>query len=264
MSNVPMRKGADELDGMEGRVYRGDPGPVVLDLTQNAGKVIVTVDERATYPEVVIRTKAKSGPAFDAVRRATIDRDGRRLLVRVSQQGGGGGTVISGGNIVINSGGTGRIIVNGVDVTATVNGGGGGEVETAVVLPKGSWATLRADGSAVVRGRIERLDYSGSSGALQVDEVDALEIDLSSGSAVVGKVWSKLDIQVSSGSATVAAYSGSDGKVRVSSGTVRVSATPQSRGAFDLRVSSGTLVLTGAQHLDTSARRVASGNLSVS
>ncbi|MFF2819642.1 DUF4097 family beta strand repeat-containing protein [Kitasatospora cineracea] len=264
-----------------------EAGPAVLDLTQPIGRITITVDPAATQASVTVRTTAESGPVADAVRGTRIERSGRCLTVRVPEIPGlvvSGNTVISGGSVTLGDGnsvfnfrggmsgvtfaGSGRIVVNGVDVTQAVRDGGGqdtaAEIETTVTLPADSEVRLSTHSAATtVSGHLACLDYGGTSGNLIADQVGDLTLDLTSGSTRINRVTDRLDVVMTSGNLALAAYEGSSARVKLTSGNASIRATPASRGRFAVSLTSGNVTITGARHLDVN-RRVTSGCLTVS
>jgi hypothetical protein len=246
-------------------------GPITLDLTQHTGRIGIAVNPLAKTTTVTVTTAAEDGPSADGVRDATFTESGSRLTVNVPTSGGnGGGMVISGGNVIVGGyvGGSGRIVINGVDVTDVVNKGGSGgrstEVVTNVVLPAGSEVLLSTHSAKVtVRGTLRALDFGGTSGDLRVESVGDLDVHFTSGDAVIAEVTGRLNANLTSGDLRVDAYSGSDARVALTSGDVAVRATPLSRGRFHIGLTSGDAHITGTSHLDV-RRRVTSGNLRVS
>ncbi|MFJ6384677.1 hypothetical protein ACIQI7_32305 [Kitasatospora sp. NPDC092039] len=268
---------------MTTRTHTASAGPAVLDLTQHTGRITIRVDHAVAQACIAVSTTAETGPVADAVRTTGIEQNGRRITVAVPEVPGlslsTGTTVISGGDINISggriSGGldgfnffggvSGRVVINGVDVTETVDGGTApAEIETAVTLPPNSWVRLTTH-SATTRamGPLECLDYSGTSGNLSADEVGDLALTLTSGRATIARVTHRLTATLTSGNLGVHAYDGSDARLTLTSGHAQVAATPTSRGRFSVGLTSGHATLTGTRHLDIS-RRVTSGYLSVS
>ncbi|MFJ1796541.1 DUF4097 family beta strand repeat-containing protein [Kitasatospora griseola] len=265
------------------RTHTAPAGPAVLDLTQHTGRITIRVDHTAIQAGVTVRTVAESGPVADAVRRTEIDQVGQRITVAVPQIPGmsssTGTTIISGGDINISGdhvtfsglpgfnfigGFSGRVIVDGVDVTQAVNGGAAhAEIETTVTLPPRSWVRLTTR-SATTRatGPLESLDYCGTSGTLRADEVRDLTVDLTSGRATVARVTQRLTATLTSGDLGVHAYDGADARITMTSGNARLAATRASRGRLSIGLTSGNATLTGTRHLDVS-RHVTSGYLSV-
>lgn len=255
--------------------FRGDSGPTVLDLTQSVGRIEITIDPKAVRPEIVVRTDSDRGPSADAVRNATFSQQGARVTVNVPVEAGAGGTVISGNTMTISNGDIvfgntvgGRVIVNGVDVTEAVRKGqaaaGTSEVVTEAILAPGSGVRINTRSAVtVVKGAAESIDFSATSGSITAETAGEFLVDMSSGSAKIDRVLSTLDVQMSSGNLRVNSYSGSSGKVRLSSGNANIHATDRSSGSLTVSLSSGNANVTGARHLDTSRSRVTSGRLSI-
>ncbi|MGW7445006.1 DUF4097 family beta strand repeat-containing protein [Kitasatospora sp. NPDC054795] len=258
---------------MTTRTHTAPAGPAVLDLTQHSGRITVRVDRTATQAGITVSTTAESGPVAEAVRNTGIEQTGQRITVTVPEVPGmaisGGDINISGGRFTMGGinfvgGVSGRVVINGVDVTQAVNGGTPpAEIETTIVLPPNSWARLTTH-TATTRatGPLESLDYSGTSGILSADEVGDLAVNLTSGRATVARVTRKLNAVLTSGNFGVHAYDGGDARLTLTSGNAHIAATPVSRGRFSIGLTSGNATLTGTRHLDVS-RRVTSGYLSV-
>jgi hypothetical protein len=212
-------------------------GPLTLDLRQNSGEIAITVDPVAKHAHVTVSTEATDGEVAKAVQQATFTESGSRLKVNVPITGGGGGNsvVITGNNFSSISTGGGRVIINGVDVTA----------------------------EATINGTLKSLDYTGSSGNLTAQSVGDLDLGLSSGRASIRGVTGRLNAVLSSGSLHISAYAGHDAQVVVSSGSAKVNATPKSSGRFSITVSSGSAHVVGASHLDVRKRK-SSGSIHVS
>ena len=252
-------------------------GPIVLDLTQNSGRIDIAVNPLAKATTVVVTTGADSGPSADAVTDARFTEADSKLTVNIpTPSGGGSNMVISGGSVIVGgySGssitvghGSGPIIVNGVDVTEMVNKGAGGkttQVVTTVIVPTDSEVLMSTHTANVtVRGDLKALDYGSSSGTLTAEGVGELSVNLTSGDARVQRVTERLNATLSSGDLLVSSYSGSDGRLSLTSGDATIHATPQARGRFSVGLTSGDAKLTGAGHLDV-RKRVTSGNLRVS
>lgn len=250
-------------------------GPTVLDLTQNTGRISISVNPLAKNTTVLVTTEADTGTSADAVTDARFTESGSRLTVNIPTPGGGGGNVVIGGNSVNMSGdsifvggGGGRIVVNGVDVTDVVNGGATGtrvtEVVTSIIIPVDSEVLLSTQTATVaVRGELKALDYGGTSGRLDAEVVGELSLSLTSGDARIKNVTRRLEAVLTSGDLAVDRYSGSDGRLTLTSGDATVHATPQSSGRFHIGLTSGDARLTGAGHLDV-RKRVTSGRVRVS
>lgn len=244
-------------------------GPITLDLQQDTGTITIVVDPKATTATVNVSTTDTDGPIADAVRNTRINQAGARLTVRVPEvPSTAGGTVINGrGGVIITGGITGRIIVNGVDVTAAArqgNGGQGGDIATTVTLPPGSDAFVNSLSAAtIVRGHLEALDYGSSSGSLRADSIGGLDLGMTSGDAHVGVVTTRLNANLTSGNLNVDSYRGREARVNLTSGNARMHATPESSGRLAVGLTSGNGTFTGTSHLDVSRRR-SSGYLRVS
>jgi len=259
-------------------------GPIAVDLTMNAGTIRVVVDPMLKQAQVVLKTDATSGPSADAVRDTAVSVTGQNLTVRVPDVAGGmsGSTTIRmGGNTMTFSGGSGvqivngnvhvtghgggKVFVNGREVTATGPTGDAVTPISAVVhLPAGSVALISTHhANTVITGTLARLEYDGTSGALTAERIGDLDATITSGSVIVGDVTGPLDVNLTSGNLTVGAYSGSDARLNLTSGNVRMAATTQATGRLTVSATSGCARITGASHLNV-RRRVTSGYVQIS
>lgn len=230
-----------------------------LELSQAAGEIRIVADAYAKRAYVSVGTEDNSGSSADAVNGAVIKQLGERLLVSVQALSDGtpvrdgNTTVADSGNVIFANAivGTGRVTVNGVDVTGSVDHSRRSGIVTTVVVPRGSDVRIdTASADTAVTGAVGRLDYEGSSGSLRAQTARVLDVGLTSGSIAVDQVTERLAALLSSGSLLVREYNGSEGQVACSSGSVVVHAAPGASGKFFLRVSSGHAVLTGVTHLD--------------
>ncbi|MBQ0849552.1 DUF4097 family beta strand repeat protein [Streptomyces sp. BH-SS-21] len=259
-------------------------GPIALNLTMNAGAIRVVVDPELKQAYMVLKTDAASGPSADAIRDTDVSLRGQNLMVRVPDVAGGmsGSTTISmGGSTMTFSGGSGvhvitgnvhvtghgggKVFVNGREVTATGPAGDAATPISAIVhLPARSVAAISTHSTnTLVTGALARLEYDGTSGMLTAEQVGDLEARVTSGSVIVGEVSGPLDINLTSGNVTVGAYSGHHARLNLTSGNVRMAATPQATGRLAVNATSGSARITGASHLDI-RRRVTSGSVQIS
>ena len=256
-------------------------GPIALDLAMNAGSIRVAVDPTLKQAQVVLKTDADSGPSVDAIRDTAVSLNKQNLRVRVPDVAGGSNTIrmgggtmtfsggngvqVVGGNVHITGHGGGKVFINGREVTATGPAGDAVTPITAEIhLPAGSVgliSTRTAD--TVVRGALARLEYDGTSGSLTAERVGDLEATVTSGSVIVGDVTGPLDVNLTSGHLDIGAYSGSNARLNLTSGNVRMAATPQATGRLTVNATSGCARITGAAHLNV-RRRVTSGYVQVS
>lgn len=116
-----------------------------------------------------------------------------------------------------------------------------GTANITVELPVGS--TLRGkSGSVFVEGPLAAVDMTLSAGNARFDDVDRLDLKVSAGSVVVGRVAGALEVRSGSGSVRIEEAAGS-GTVRASNGTTTVGSV------------TGSLVVNGA-HADIAVGRV--------
>ncbi|WP_301124750.1 DUF4097 family beta strand repeat-containing protein [Streptomyces cacaoi] len=259
-------------------------GPIALDLTMNAGSIRINVDPKLTRASVVLKTEATSGPSVDAIRDTAMSLQGQNLKVRVPNVAGGmnGSTIVQvGGNTMTFSGGngvsivggnvyvgghvSGKVFVNGREVTPDSPAEDAATPITAVVhLPAGSLALLKTHtAKTVVNGELARLEYDATSGSLTAERIGELDATITSGSITVGDVTESLDVSLTSGNFATGAYSGKDARLTLTSGNARLAATPQSSGRLAVNATSGCAQVTGAAHLNV-RRRVTSGYVQVS
>lgn len=259
-------------------------GPIALDLSMNAGSIRIVVDPTLKQASVVLKTEATSGPSAEAIHDTAARLQGQNLRVRVPDIAGGmsGSTTISvGGNTMTFSGGSGvqivggnihisghsggKVFINGREVTAAGRSGDAVTPISAVVhLPIGSTVLISTHtADTVVTGELARLEYNGTSGSLTAARVGELDARISSGSVIVGDVTGSLDVDLTSGNLGIGAYSGSDARLSLTSGNVRMAATPQATGRLSVTATSGCARITGASHLNV-RRRVTSGYVQVS
>ncbi|MFJ6750715.1 DUF4097 family beta strand repeat-containing protein [Streptomyces sp. NPDC091266] len=259
-------------------------GPIALDLSLNTGSIRVTVDPSLKQARVVLKTEATSGPSADAIRDTAVSLNGQDLKVRVPDVGGamggsttirmgnstmtfsgGSGVQVVGGNVYVSGNTGGKVFVNGREVTATGPAGDGATPITAEVhLPAQSVALVTTHSAdTTVRGKLARLDYAGTSGALVADRIGDLDAMATSGSVMVNEVTGSLDANLTSGSLGIGAYSGPAARLNVTSGSVRMAATEQATGRLTVNVTSGSARITGAAHLNV-RRRVTSGHVQIS
>jgi hypothetical protein len=259
-------------------------GPVVLDLTQNTGRISISVNPQAQAATVILSTSADEGPSADAITNAKISESRGKLTVKVKTPDGGssfGGVTVSGGSVSFTSGGSsynfsggsyssvnvsgGRVIVNGVDVTDTVNSSPNRvtEITTSVVLPADSEVLLNTKASQVtVKGELKALDLGATSGSLTAETVGDLSLDMTSGSARITTVRGRLNANMTSGALAISAYSGPEARVNMTSGVSSIHATPDSTGRFHIGLTSGVGNISGTSHLDV-RKRVTSGSLNI-
>ncbi|MFD4524060.1 DUF4097 family beta strand repeat-containing protein [Streptomyces sp. NPDC058470] len=259
-------------------------GPIALDLAMNAGSIRVVGDPELKQARMVLTTEATSGPSTDAIRDTTASLTGQNLTVRVPDVAGGmsgsttirvggntmtfsggNGVQIVNGNVHVTGHGGGKVFINGREVTATGPSGDAVTPISAVVhLPARSVALISTHAAnTVITGTLARLEYDGTSGTLTAERVGDLDATITSGSVIVGDVTGPLDVNLTSGNLTVGAYSGSDARLNLTSGNVRLAATPQATGRLAVGATSGNVRVTGASHLNV-RRRVTSGYVHIS
>jgi len=244
-------------------------GPIVLDLRQDTGVVVLSVNPTAQHATATITTSADEGVSADSVNDAKITENGGQLNIAVKTPGGSSGSInIVGGDInfsgsnynfsSVSMSGGGRIIVNGVDVTAAVNAGAKTitTITTTVILPADSEVLLSTKSAEVtVNGELKALDVSNTIGDL--------DADMTSGSLRVGEITGRLNVNMTSGNLGISAYSGTEARINMTSGNASINATPASRGRFSFGMTSGNGRITGTSHLNV-RRNVTSGSLHVS
>ncbi|WP_405647301.1 DUF4097 family beta strand repeat-containing protein [Streptomyces sp. NBC_00019] len=254
-------------------------GPIALDLTMNTGTIRVVVDPMLKQAHMVLKTDATSGPSADAIRDTAVSLRGHNLKVRVPDVAGttisvggntmtfsgGSGVQIINGNVHVTGHGDGKVFINGREVTAT---GPTGDVVTPITaeihLPAGSMTLISTrTAQTIVTGELARLEYDGTSGALTAERVGDLDATVTSGSVIIGDVTGSLDVNLTSGNLGIGAYSGTDARLNVTSGNVRMAATPQATGRLTVGATSGNVRVTGAAHLNV-RRRVTSGYVQTS
>lgn len=260
------------------------PGPVALDLVMYAGRIRLIAQPTLKQARVVLKTDATSGPSADAIRDTTVVQNGQRVTVRVPDTGGfdggsttirmgnstmtfsgGPGVSIVGGNIHISGHCSGKVFLNGREVTASsaVDASAPTPIEATVYLPARSEAQIGTRiAETVATGELARIDYDGSSGSLTADRVGDLDAVITSGTVTVAAVTSSLAAILTSGVLSIGAYSGRDARVNLTSGSFRMTATPQSSGRLAVNVTSGTAQVTGAGHLNV-RRHVTSGHVHI-
>lgn len=194
------------------------PGPVTLSVDLPAGDIKVVTHPSRTLAEVTVTAVGDDPTLADAVRDALLrweDSTGT-LTVRVRPPADGvtivGGTqtvignhastiVQSFGDIpagvtvtgaVINSDGivnigSGRIVVNGMEITGDT--AAGGRVEITAHLPEGSTvAALTRSAPLTCSGELAEIDFTSTSGALSAGGVGALRAKTTSGDIVAAVV----------------------------------------------------------------------------
>ncbi|MFZ3558787.1 MULTISPECIES: DUF4097 family beta strand repeat-containing protein [unclassified Streptomyces] len=261
-------------------------GPIALALTMDAGSIRLAVDPTLKQARIVLTTEATSGPSADAIHDTVVEQSGQRVMVRVPDvegsgagqttiqvgrntmtfSGGSSGVSFVGGNVYVSGNRGGRVFINGREVTANSAGDASGPtpIEATVYLPARSEAQVNTHSAdTVVTGELARLDYDGYSGTVTAERIGDLDAGMTSGSIRIAEVTSSLAANLTSGNFTVGAYSGHDARLTMTSGNVRMAATPQSSGRLAVNVTSGNASITGAAHLNV-RRRVTSGNVHIS
>jgi hypothetical protein len=142
-----------------------------------------------------------------------------------------------------------------------------GTADVTVELPTGSDVRGRT-GNLLAEGRLGTVELTLSDGDAHVDEVDRLDLKVSSGSVTVGRVSGAAGIRASAGSVRVRELVG-DGWVRATNGTTlveSVTGTLEVAGAHgDIAVGRvrGTLTAKSA-HAGIRVDRVESGSVTLS
>ncbi|MFI8889250.1 DUF4097 family beta strand repeat-containing protein [Streptomyces paradoxus] len=259
-------------------------GPIALDLAMNAGSIRVVVDPTLKQARVVLKTEAASGPSADAIRDTTVSLRGQNLTVCVPDVAcgmsgsttirmggntmtfsGGNGVQIINGNVHVTGHAGGKVFINGREVTATGPAGGAvTPISVVVHVPAKSVALISTHtADTVITGTLARLEYDGTSGSLTAERVGDLDATITSGNVIVGDLTGPLDVSLTSGNLAVGAYSGHDARLNLTSGNVRMTATPQATGRLAVSATSGCARITGAGHLNV-RRRVTSGYVQIS
>lgn len=243
--------------------------PVALDLAMNAGIIRITVSPTVKHGHVTLRTAADTGPSADAVRDATAVLDGQKLTVRVPDNGPSGGVTFHGGGVVVTGSMSnvsiinGRVFSNGREITP------GDQVSNPPVTaeihlpPQSSARLMTQSASTEITGSMTRLEYDASSGRLTADHVGDLDAVLSSGELCIGQVTGTLDVTITSGNVSIGVYSGTDARLHLTSGNVRMHTSPEASGKLSVNTTSGYVNITGASHLNV-RRRVTSGHVRIS
>lgn len=228
-----------------------NPGPVVFDATTRSADIHVTTAD-IDHATVTIETTATTGPAHDAVQAADLTARTGYLGATLRDQNASG-ISIQGGNITISGNNfssistgfgstdiraTGRVVVNGVDVTDAVNAGtadgANAPITVRATLPRGSSVDLRSDVGQItitgdtasttartVSGRIEvgyaqTANLGSISGSVSLDSAVSVQIQTVSGRIGVGKVGAinattvsgRIEIDNTSGMAQLSTVSG--------------------------------------------------------
>ncbi|GEA86194.1 DUF4097 family beta strand repeat-containing protein [Cellulomonas cellasea] len=116
-----------------------------------------------------------------------------------------------------------------------------GSIAVTVELPAGSDLSGRT-GTLYAEGRLGAVDVQVSAGDARVDEAGRLDLKVSAGSVVVGRITGAASVKASAGSVRIAELAG-DGSVRASNGPTVVGSV------------TGSLQVTGA-HAEISVGRV--------
>ena len=95
-----------------------------------------------------------------------------------------------------------------------------GTADITVELPTGS-ALRGKTGSVYAEGTLGAVDMTLSAGEARLDDVERLDLKVSAGSVVVGRVDGTADLKVSAGSVRVGELAG-DGTIRATNGTTTV------------------------------------------
>ncbi|GAB4085206.1 DUF4097 family beta strand repeat-containing protein [Myceligenerans cantabricum] len=116
-----------------------------------------------------------------------------------------------------------------------------GTADITVELPEGSDLRARS-GSFSAEGRLGVVDLVASAGDARIDTAARLDLKVSAGSAVVGRVGGPTNVKVSAGSVRVEEFAG-DGTLKAANGAITVGDV------------TGSLEVTGA-HAEIAVRRV--------
>ncbi|MEU3602255.1 DUF4097 family beta strand repeat-containing protein [Streptomyces sp. NPDC006798] len=232
------------------RIFLAEVGPVLADITCPDGAVRVVVDPDATAVRVEVTSGDPDGPAAEAVRRTRIHQSGARLTVVVPPTPPTAFTGVSSGVVVA----SGNVRIDGLTFTnhgggIVVSGSAGAEV--LVVLPAGSSVTYTgASGSIRTAGVLAGLTARTTSGSVAAETVGRMNTESSSGSITAGTVTERVDISASSGSIKIGDYRGADARIRTTSGSITLTASPAARGRITARAVSGSVRLCGTAGRD--------------
>lgn len=240
------------------------PGPIVLGLSLQMGRVHVKVSEDLTTARVVLHTDDSTGPAADAVNRARSEQNGQALGIEVPELPGNVMVTSVRGNRVTQHMGTvygsvtgmtiinGRIVTGGSSDMQTVS-----PIEATVHLPVGSsFALSTTSADTVVWGDIDRMEIRSVSGDLDACDVRDLTVNSTSGDVRVNRITEQITARSVSGDIEVALYSGRHAQLGATSGDIRVQATAAASGHLSARSVSGDVRVAGARHLSVSADSV--------
>lgn len=139
------------------RLTADRPGPVTLDVNVSAQDVNVTIDENCLVATVEITTADDEGQPADIVNRSRLDQSGDSIIVDIAPtsgvtvQGGGGGSVQTnvfsrGGRRTVVSNFSGGVVVG--DNVSVISTGGGVTIVNGMVVSRGG--TVIIGGSPVV------------------------------------------------------------------------------------------------------------------
>lgn len=117
-----------------------------------------------------------------------------------------------------------------------------GTADITVELPAGS-AVRGRTGSLLVEGTLGAVDMTLSSGDARLDAVDRLDLKVSAGSAVVGRVDGTTTIAVSAGSVRIGEIAG-EGTIRAANGTTTVE---RLRGSLEILGAHGDIAVGNLQ-----------------
>ncbi|MBD5786093.1 DUF4097 family beta strand repeat protein [Cellulosimicrobium terreum] len=113
-----------------------------------------------------------------------------------------------------------------------------GTADVTVELPTGSALTGKT-GSVYAEGVLGAVDMTLSAGEARLDDVERLDLKVSAGSVVVGRVESAADVKVSAGSLRIGEIAG-DGTVRATNGTITVASV---LGTLDVHGANGDIAV---------------------
>ncbi|MFI5754648.1 DUF4097 family beta strand repeat-containing protein [Streptomyces sp. NPDC051569] len=231
-------------------------GPVILGLSLPVGSIRVQVVDGLPTARVVLSTGDTTGPAADAVNRASSRQDGQALGIEVPEMPGNVTMQGRRSNMVFGSV-TGVTMINGRVVS------GGGTVPTVsmitatVHLPAGSsLGVVSTSADARTFGYLDRVEFRSVSGDLDADGVRHLTASTTSGDISAGCVTQEVTARTVSGDISIDLYNGRTAELNTTSGDVVMQATNHASGPVRAHSVSGDVRVSGSRHLNVSAHSV--------
>jgi hypothetical protein len=233
------------------------PGPVGFDLDASVASVEITVSPAATVASAEL-----SGPAevVNGTRATASDTRWALTLPRTTYPATGGTVVVQttghqvfrgtlGGPVVMTGG---RVIVNGVDVTAAASGPAPEPVHLAVTLPAGSRLAARLDaGTLTTRGELPAAEVTATSADADIDTAGSLAVRTVSGDITARSVIWVAKLRSVSGDIDVDA-AGGPVSADTTSGDITVHAT--AAVTIDTATVSGDIRVTAAPGISPDVR----------